>query len=282
LSLAFYEKIDELLKNGQSFVVATVVDASGSVPQDVGAKMIVDEGGRLYGTVGGGKVEGRAIREAQELLSELGSNERVVSQKTRFCNWNLQKDIGMTCGGSVRIYFEAQNLATWQIVVFGAGHCAIELTNLLSRLDCSVTCIDHRREWLDKIVQSPRVKKVLVNEYLEYVDKILPLSFVLLMTMGHSSDKPILLDILRRYSQGLKAYPYLGVIGSKAKAHRLHQDIAEAGLNDDHPFFCPVGLPIGSNDPAEIAVSITAQLVQEREKYFSACNIAQTPCLEES
>lgn len=175
----------------------------------------------------------------------------------------------MTCGGSVRIYFEAQNLATWQIVVFGAGHCAIELIALLSRLDCSVTCVDHRPEWLEKIVHSPRVKKVLVGDYIEYVDKIQPLSFVLLMTMGHSTDKPILLEILMRYSQGLKAYPYLGVIGSKAKAHRLHQDIAEAELADDYPFFCPIGLPIGSNDPAEIAVSIAAQVIQERERYFS-------------
>jgi xanthine dehydrogenase accessory factor len=270
VTLAFYEKIDELLQHGHAFVVATVVDTTGSVPQDVGAKMIVDAGGRLYGTVGGGKVEGRAIREAQEMLSELGSSERVVSQKTRFCNWNLQKDIGMTCGGSVRIYFEAQNLATWQIVVFGAGHCAIELTAMLARLDCSVICVDHRSEWLDKIAQTPRVKKVLVSDYVEYVDKILPLSFVLLMTMGHSSDKPILLEILKRFSLGLKAYPYLGVIGSKAKAHRLHQDILEAGLADDFPFFCPIGLPIGSNDPAEIAVSIAAQLIAEREKYFSS------------
>lgn len=269
MTLAFYEKVDELLKQGHAFVVATVVDATGSVPQDVGAKMIVDVAGRLYGTVGGGKVEGRAIKEAQDMLSELASAERAVSSKTRFCNWNLQKDVGMTCGGSVRIYFEAQNLATWQIVVFGAGHCAIALTALLSGLECSVICVDHRPEWLDKISLSPRVKKAPVNEYIEYVDKIPPLSFVLLMSMGHSTDKPILLEILKRYSQGLKPYPYLGVIGSKAKAHKLHQDILEAGLTDDHPFFCPIGLPIGGNDPAEIAVSIAAQLIQERDRYFS-------------
>jgi xanthine dehydrogenase accessory factor len=257
LTLAFYAKIDELNQQGQAFVVATVVDTTGSVPQrvpqDVGAKMIVDVGGRLYGTVGGGKVEAKAIKEAQEMLDQLASSERAVSTKTRFCNWNLQKDVG-----------------TWQIVVFGAGHCAIELVTLLSRLDCAVTCVDHRPEWLDKIVQSARVKKVPVKNYVEHVDKIQPLSFVLLMTMGHSTDKPILLEILKRYNQGLKAYPYLGVIGSKAKAHRLHQDILEAGLADDYPFFCPVGLPIGSNDPAEIAVSIAAQLIQERERYFLA------------
>lgn len=71
--------------------MATVVDTTGSVPQEVGAKMIVDGGGRLYGTVGGGKVEGRAIKEAQEMLGELASSDRTVSTKTRFCNWNLQK-----------------------------------------------------------------------------------------------------------------------------------------------------------------------------------------------
>ena len=269
MTLAFYEKIDELLKQGRAFVVATVVDATGSVPQDVGAKMIVDGGGRLYGTVGGGKVEGRAIREAQEILTDLASGERSGSSRTRFCNWNLQKDIGMTCGGSVRIYFEAQNLATWRIVVFGAGHCAIALSDVLSRLDCSITCVDHRPEWLERIAQSPRVKKVQVGNYIDYVDQIPPLSFVLLMTMGHSTDKPILLEILRRLNQGLKPFPYLGVIGSKAKAHRLHQDIAEVGLPDDYPFFCPIGLPIGCNNPAEIAISIAAQLIQERDKYFS-------------
>ena len=270
MTLAFYEKVDELLKQGQPFVVVTVVDTTGSVPQDVGAKMIVDSGGRLFGTVGGGKVEGRAIKEAQEMLVELAAADSNVRHKTRFCNWNLQKDIGMTCGGSVRVYFEAQNLTNWHIVIFGAGHCAIALVPLLCRLDCAVTCVDHRPEWLDKIAPSPRLKKVLVSEYTDYVDKLLPLNFVLLMTMGHSSDKPILLEILRLYDTGQRPFPYLGVIGSKAKAARLHQDIAEAGLKDEHPFFCPIGLPIGGNDPAEIAISVAAQLLDVRDKYFSA------------
>jgi len=270
MSQAFYEKIDELFNLGQAFVVVTVVDTTGSVPQDVGAKMIVDHGGRLFGTVGGGKVEGRAIKEAQEMLSELASEESAVRLKTRFCNWNLQKDIGMTCGGSVRVYFEAQNLTNWSIVVFGAGHCAIALIPLLSRLDCSITCVDHRPEWLEKIAPSPRLKKVLVTEYTDYVENLTPLNFVLLMTMGHSTDKPILLDILQRYSQGWKPFPYLGVIGSKAKAARLHQDIVAAGLKDEHPFFCPIGLPIGGNDPAEIAISVAAQLLDVRDAYFSA------------
>ncbi len=89
-------------------------------------------------------------------------------------------------------------------------------------------------------------------------------SFVLLMTMGHATDSPILLEILRHHPH----LPFLGVIGSKAKAARLRKDIAEAGLPEDsqHSFHCPIGLEIGTNDPAEIAVSVAAQLIQQRDR----------------
>ena len=269
MSLAFYQKVEDLIAAGLPFVTVTVVDTTGSVPQDAGAKMIVDGGGRLFGTVGGGKVENQAIKEGQALLAEFASAKANAGNRTRFCDWNLQKDVGMTCGGSVRLFFEVQNMTGWSIVIFGSGHCSLALVALLSRLDCAVTCVDHRSEWLDKMVTSPRVKKMLVGQYLDYVDQIPPNSSVLLMTMGHSSDKPILLAILKLYSQGLKPFPYLGVIGSKAKAHKLHQDVVEAGLEDKYPFYCPIGLAIGSNDPQEIAISIAAQLIEERDKYYA-------------
>jgi xanthine dehydrogenase accessory factor len=90
-------------------------------------------------------------------------------------------------------------------------------------------------------------------------------SFVLLMTMGHTTDKPILLEILKNWEQ--KPFPYLGVIGSKAKAVRLYQDIAEAGLPSEYKnlFYCPMGLSVGNNHPQEIAISIVSQLLQVRD-----------------
>jgi xanthine dehydrogenase accessory factor len=87
-------------------------------------------------------------------------------------------------------------------------------------------------------------------------------SFVVLMTMGHSTDKPILLEILRT-----RTFPYLGVIGSNAKAKRLRQDVIAAGLPEPmtRAFHCPIGLDLGSNHPQEIAVSVAAQLLQARD-----------------
>jgi len=253
--MTFFESLNELAESGAPFVSVTVVDTLGSTPQDRGAKMLVTAAGRQHGTVGGGKIEARCIQEAQAMLADDSA------PKTRFYQWSLDKDIGMTCGGIVRVYFEAFNVTRWNIVVFGAGHVASALIEVLLRLDCRITCFDPRAEWIERLPASPRLRKVVSGDLTAEVAAIPEGTFVLLMTMGHSTDKPILLEILRT-----RTFPYLGVISSNAKAKRLRQDVAEAGLPEamTRAFLCPVGLEIGSNHPHEIAISVAAQLLQSR------------------
>jgi len=87
----FFEALNELMAEEVPLVAVTVVDTAGSVPQDRGAKMIVTAEGLRFGTVGGGKVETKAIGEAQKMLrGEIPGN-------THFAQWNLAKDVGMTC-----------------------------------------------------------------------------------------------------------------------------------------------------------------------------------------
>jgi xanthine dehydrogenase accessory factor len=257
--IKFYEKLSELLSTGEPFVSVTIVDAQGSIPQNVGAKMLVTAEGLYYGTVGGGKIEMRAIASAQELLLK-----ECAGTLTQLVTWSLSKDIGMTCGGSVKLYFERFSLSSWKIVVFGAGHCSNALINILVSLDCQIICIDPRQEWLSKLPSSPRLKLLQIDDMPSCVSSLADNSFVLLMTMGHGSDKPILLEI---FKQG-KKFPYLGVIGSESKAAYLKKDIVEAGLPADlqDAFYCPVGLDLGGNHPQEIAVSIAAQLIQQRDR----------------
>jgi xanthine dehydrogenase accessory factor len=251
----FFEAFNDLTASGAPFVAVTVVDTVGSTPQDRGAKMLVNETGRVFGTVGGGKIEARCIDEALRLLRE---ND---APKTRFYQWSLEKDIGMTCGGIVRVYFEAFNVTRWNIVVFGAGHVAAALMDVLLKLDCRITCIDPREEWIARLPTSPKLTKIQTPDMPSMVAQIPEHSYVLLMTMGHTTDKPILIEILRT-----RTFPYLGVIGSNAKAKRLRQDIVDAGLPQEmtKAFFCPVGLELGSNHPQEIAIAIAAQMLQIR------------------
>ena len=253
----WFEALNDLAAGGAPFVAVTVVDTLGSTPQERGSKMLVTAEGRQFGTVGGGKIETRAIEEAKALLAD------PKAPKTRFYQWSLEKDIGMTCGGVVRVYFEVFNVARWNLVVFGAGHVAQALIPLLLTLDCRVTCIDPRAEWLARLPDSPKLQRIETADMPSEVAKIPDHSYVLLMTMGHTTDKPILLEILRT-----RTFPYLGVIGSNSKAKRLRQDIEAAGLPPEaqRAFYCPVGLTLGSDAPHEIAISVAAQLLQERDR----------------
>jgi xanthine dehydrogenase accessory factor len=255
--MTFFETLNDLIASGAPVVAVTVVDAVGSVPNDRGSKMIVTAGGLHTGTVGGGRVEKKAIDEALRMLDD-------AAESTRFVNWQLNRDVGMTCGGAVKLYFEAFNVATWNVVVFGAGHIAQALVPLLATLDCRVRCLDTRAEWLGRIAESPRITKTLSTNLAGEVASLPDDAFVVLMTMGHATDSPILVEILRT-----RRFPFLGVIGSRAKANTLKKDIAAAGLPAEalDSFFCPVGLPIGSNHPSEIAIAIAAQLLEKRDAF---------------
>jgi xanthine dehydrogenase accessory factor len=252
---AVHEKWNELLLSNTPFVMVTLVDVIGSSPQNTGSRMLVTHEGLLSGTIGGGKVEFKALNEAKELLEN-------TSAATSFVEWNLKKDVGMSCGGIVKLYFEAFHTKVWNIAIFGAGHVANALIPLLLKLDCRVQCIDSRPVWLNKLPHSPKLSLTHADDMVAEVNKLDPNTFVLLMTMGHTTDLPILLEMLRT-----KKFPYLGVIGSKAKAARLKKDIEEAGLPRAYKeaFYCPIGLDLGNNHPQEIAISVVAQLLQERD-----------------
>ncbi len=254
--LFIHEKLNELFFSNTPFVMVTLVDVIGSSPQDVGSKMLVTKDGLYGGTIGGGKVEFKALNEAKTLLENR-------LQTKFFVEWNLKKDVGMSCGGIVRLYFEAFHTNTWKIAVFGAGHVANALIPLLLLLECQIRCVDPRQVWLDKLPKSPKLSLSHTQDMASEVKHIDPDTFVLLMTMGHGTDLPILLEILKT-----KQFPYLGVIGSRAKAARIKKDIEEAGLPPSckEAFHCPIGLDIGNNHPQEIAISVAAQLIQVRDR----------------
>ena len=253
----FFEALNELMAAETPLVTVTVVDTTGSVPQNRGAKMIVTREGRAFGTVGGGKVETKAIVEAQEMLRDR------TAETSRFVQWNLSKDVGMTCGGIIRLFFEAHNAGRWNVVVFGAGHVAQALVSLLVNLDCHVTCIDPRPEWIDRLPKSPKLTAIVTDNMPSMVAKLPDDAFVVLMTMGHTTDRPILEQILRT-----RQFPYIGAIGSKSKAIVMRRELEAAGISAEKraSFHCPIGLSIGSRHPHEIAVSVVAQMIQVRDE----------------
>ncbi len=250
----FWPHFRELQSGSAPFCCVTLVDSIGSAPADRGAKMLVTPAGLVAGTVGGGKIEARALLQAQQMLQSGQS-------QAQFEQWNLQTDLQMTCGGVVRLFFEPFNIARWPIAVFGAGHVAQSLVRVLLPLDCALSCFDTRAEWLNQLPDDPKMRRVLSDNLAGEVASLPDNTFVVLMTMGHATDLPILRELLPR------PFPYLGVIGSKAKASALRRTLLQDNFSPEAcaRFFCPLGLPLGSNHTQEIAISIAAQLLQHRD-----------------
>ena len=260
----FYEQLVTLEREGTGFILVVLVEALGSTPQDSGAKMLVTTAGRHIGTVGGGRVEARAISVAQEMLA---STTGLATP--RFVNWSLKGDVGMTCGGSVKLYFEphAPTGKEWPIAIFGAGHIVQALVPVLLPLPCSLTVCDPRADWLGQLPRARNLRTVVHETPADLVPALPGHSFMLCMTRGHSSDRPILQRALLE-----REFPFIGVIGSDAKAAILRRELIANGVPPERAakFHCPVGLDFGTNHPHEIALSIAAQLVTERDRSLAA------------
>jgi len=250
-----WEQIAKLRREGLDAVVITITGVRGSVPGQLGAKAVVTAEGIVVGNLGGGKVEAKAAALAAVLL---GGDEACVS-----VTWNLQQDVGMTCGGEMAFLFErlvAQE--PWHIAIFGAGHVAQALVPVLATLACRIDVIDPRAEWLEKFSAASNVQLHQLSNFEAGIAFVTARSYVISVTQGHASDRPVLRDVLRQFP----SLPFLGVIGSAAKRAVLKRELLDDGLAADliAKMICPVGLPIGGNDPAEIAISVAAQLLAVR------------------
>lgn len=254
----------ELYSSGVTFSVVTLVNIRGHAPQEMGAKIVVTSDGLFWGTVGGGNVEARAIEHARQLVLKYSEGQIPPVIRPETLTWNLQRDVSMTCGGEVTFLFEVQKQARgWNIVVFGAGHVAQSVVRTLLSLDCKITCVDNRTEWLEKLPTSPKLEKICVEDLKLALDKISPDSFFAVMTKGHALDFEMLEAILKRFPKPR----YLGCIGSDVKTIKLKADLKAKGIAPESvmQLRCPMGLPVGTNEPYEIAISIAAEMLQVRD-----------------
>ncbi len=133
---AIYARMAELEREGRRFAVCTVVRTVGSTPQVVGAKLLVDDLGRLTGTLGGGCVEGDAFEEAKRVL-DTGDTSLREYELTEDLAW----DTGLVCGGTMWISIEPGDRALLlggrdllgDILAASSGGKPVALATLLRR-----------------------------------------------------------------------------------------------------------------------------------------------------
>ena len=148
-----------------------------------------------------------------------------------------------------------------RLILCGGGHVSLEVAHIASRLEFEVIVIDDRAEFADP-ARFPMAARVLCAPFLEALDALgsRESDYYAILTRGHAFDRECLEHVLRG------KYAYVGMIGSRTKVAAVRKALEEAGFSREilDGVDAPIGLPIGGQTPAEIAVSIAARLVQVR------------------
>jgi len=147
--------------------------------------------------------------------------------------------------------------------IVGGGHCSLALSRLMAGLDFAVTVYDDR-PGLPTFEANEWARHVEVPDYSVMGGLIAPGEdqYVCVMTFGYKTDDVALRSLMPH------DYGFLGALGSRAKIDKLMAAYTAEGFDPAwlRRLKAPLGLPIHSQTPAEIAVSIAAQLVRTRNE----------------
>lgn len=247
-SRSLFARIAELEASGAPAAVVTVVQASGSTPREPGARMIVHQGGKIEGTIGGGRVEQEAITAAQAAIT---------SGATKYLELKLTQELGMCCGGQVALFIEPIERPP-ALIIFGAGHVGAALGKVAAESGFLVHLVDERTELIakERLPWAHGSSDDLDDPRIPWS----PQAFVMITTHDHALDQRLVERALKKPRQ------WLGVIGSRRKAELTRQRLEQKGFTPEEiaAVRCPVGVAIAAETPAEIAVSILAELIAVR------------------
>jgi xanthine dehydrogenase accessory factor len=150
-----------------------------------------------------------------------------------------------------------------RVVVFGAGHVGAEIARIAAGAGFHVVSIDDREEFANQD-RVPWAAEVIAEDFTSVLDRLAfeADDYVIAATRGHSFDA----SIIERAAGS--AASYVGMLGSKRKLAVVRRALAAAGVasKDLDRVRCPIGEDIGADTPAEIAVSVVAELIKCRRK----------------
>jgi xanthine dehydrogenase accessory factor len=304
------ELLDEILRRadaGERFAVCTVVAARGSTPQKTGAVMLVTPAGQTIGTIGGGCVEAEVrMRALQQLESnacdslfsfkldhDLGWDDGLVCGGTMDIAIQIlgpgARDDALAPYHSARVVLAAGRetpvIVTVQaadgsiqrfertlqprptLVIAGAGHVGSALAEIASRAGFEIVVIDDRPDFVTAERFPTAQQRIAGDTEFELARyPITPHTYIVIVTRGHRRDGLALGAAVRSNAR------YVGLIGSKRKIMTIFEDLHRQGVPREQlaRVHAPIGLDLGAVTPAEIAVSIAAELIAVRRRGESA------------
>ena len=216
--------------------------------------MLVFPDGRTVGTIGGGCYENDAIGRARLAIADGRSAVLHYDLNDDFAQEN-----GLICGGQMDVHVDPL-VPDPHLYIIGAGHVGHQLARIAKDAGFHLHIVDDREKFANE-ERFPGAD-VIVDSIPDWLHRaeIGPSAFVVVVTRGHQHD----LDAMRALAA--RDLRYLGLIGSRAKVARIYDGLLREGM----PLECvervhaPIGFDIGAITPAEIAVSILAELIAVR------------------
>ncbi len=232
-TVKFFGIINELFQSGGSGTLITLVRDEGdaSAPD---TRMLVNKDGRVTGTIPFVKLPEHAIQP------------RLIKAE----------------GADTQLFLEpvVQNP---ELLLFGGGHVSTCVASLAGTIGFDVSIFDDLSEFANR-ERFPGVDEIYNMPYREAFEKIAITvsSYIVIVTRGHGGDK----DVLELVLKSGASPAYVGMIGSTRKRDTIFKALKENGISQKAlgAVHCPIGLDIGGRTPAEIAVSIIAEIIQVR------------------
>jgi xanthine dehydrogenase accessory factor len=226
------------VENGKKVDMLTVID--GTPDLNIGKMLIIYEDGRVQG-------------QFDEVVTQH------ILEKVQNMLWTKPVILSVEdpAGGRYRVLWE-RITNSFNAVVFGGGHISQPLVQMLSLLDFLVTVVDDRPEFANQ-ARFPSAHKVICESFQKSFKQLVinEDTAVIIVTRGHKYD----LECLRA-TMGSRAR-YLGMIGSRKRVREILNVLREEGAPKEveERLRAPIGLDIKGETPAEIAVSIAAEVV---------------------
>jgi len=253
-----FEAIVEELRRDNPVVLAIITSKEGSGPRDVGAVMAVTVDGRKIGSIGGGAVERFILEEAAKALRDM---------KTRKAKFALRREnipgdaipTNQVCGGVVEIMLKVVQPPP-KLVLVGAGNVGKPLADMAHILGYRVVVLDtdprlaskERYPYAEHVEHGPVEQLVLKHA-------VKPWHIVVIAYGEVETDRKTLENLLRKGFPG-----HMWLLCSKRRAEYTLNKIRESGIDPEQfkdRLHMPAGLDIGADTPAEIAISILAEII---------------------
>lgn len=177
---------------------------------------------------------------------------------------------------SADFHFNMQSETEWEfeektgyknhLFIIGGGHCALAFSRMMSVMDFYIHLYEDRKN-LNTYLQNDFVHKKNIIDNYSLLRELIPSGsnhYVVIMTFGYRTDDIALRSLLD------KNFKYLGVLGSKSKMEQLFAELRKDGITEEKikTIYSPIGIPIKSQTPQEIAVSIAAEIIKIKNAAF--------------